>query len=40
MEISPFEKPRVVQPLEKFPVISGKGRFITVFTRGHHLLLY
>jgi hypothetical protein len=34
-----LEKPANTQPLKKFPAFYGTQRFITAFTRDHHLFL-
>jgi hypothetical protein len=36
IELSPFEKPPIVQLLKSFPAFYGTQRFITVFTRVLH----
>jgi hypothetical protein len=39
MELSPLEKPPVVQVLENFPEFYGTRTFITMFTRALHFSL-
>jgi hypothetical protein len=40
VELSPLEKPPVVQLLKKFSAFYGTQRFITVFTEALHWSLY
>jgi hypothetical protein len=40
MELSPLEKPPVVQLLKNFPAFYGTRRFITVLTRALHWSLF